>query len=462
MDKIYVTLKVQPKAYQVTFEDMLNGITPSKLEPIEKDTRDTKTKTYKRTPDRLLEVVDFNDMVLTLEEFNRKNAFYFNEPLVNNYETFYLEKSGKGFNALMKSIFKCSRPDNAPRYDSGDLYRRVADALSPLRGNHPTKDHKDIETTQLTNLTEYLSQFFVVSLDELKAFIKSAFRRIDAPKDNFKLVLNELKYILEYKFYGNYHTNAYAYIRGRSTLDAVKKHQKNKSRWFLKLDFSNFFTNTTPEFVKNQLKHIFPFNEVYKSGTRGEQALDTALSLCFLNGGLPQGTPVSPMLTNIIMIPIDHAISKAMREHTPHICYTRYADDILLSSDLSFKWTEVQQELIDILNDFNAPFSLNTSKTRYGSNAGRNWNLGVMLNKDNEITIGSEKKHVLKATIYQFMKDYQEGNAWSVSDTQVFAGQLSYYRMVEKDNIDKIVQKYSEKFNISPDDVIKKILRNEI
>ncbi len=463
-NEIYITLKIQPKTYQFTFEDMLNGMTPAKLASIENDTHntyDTKTRPYKKVPERLMNAVDFDGMFDALKKFVRESSPYFETPLVENYKTFYLEKSGKGLNALMKGIYKCSRPQNAQYYDPKELYHTVVEKLSPLRENHPTSKHSDIESTQLQSLVEYLSQFFIITFDDLKGFIKSNFRRIDAPRDEFKDVLDKLKHLLEYNFFGNYHTNAYAYIKGRSTLDCIRKHQKNNSRWFLKLDFSNFFTNTTPEFVKKQLKMIFPFSEIYKR-PEGEEYLDKALSLCFLNGGLPQGTPVSPLLTNIIMIPIDHEITKRMREHTPHLCYTRYADDILLSSDLSFKWSEVQQQLIDILNSFEAPFTLNTSKTRYGSSAGRNWNLGVMLNKDNEITIGSEKKHILKATIHQFIKDYQEGNVWDLSDTQVFAGQLSYYRMVEKNNIDKIVQKYTDKFGISVDDIIKKILKNEI
>lgn len=463
-NEIYITLKVQPKSYQFTFEDMLNGMTPAKLAAIESDTHntyDTMTRIYKRVPEKLMDTVDFNSMFDALRDFVNKNSHYLDTPLVENYETFYLEKKGKGLNALMKKIYMCRRPQNAQRYDSRELYCSVIEKLSPLRDNHPTKEHASIEATQLQSLVDYLNQYFIVTVDDIKGFIKSSFRRIDAPKGKFKDTLNNLKDLLEYNFFGNYHTNAYAYIKGRSTFECLKKHQKNCSRWFLKLDFSNFFTNTTPDFVKKQLKMIFPFSEIYKT-PQGEEYLDKALSLCFLNEGLPQGTQVSPLLTNIIMIPIDHAISKAMREHVPHICYTRYADDIMLSSDLSFKWTEVQQQLMDILTSFEAPFSLNTSKTRYGSSAGRNWNLGLMLNKDNEITVGSEKKHILKATIHQFIQDYLKGNIWDLSDTQVLAGQLSYYRMIEKDNIDRIVQRYTEKFGISVDDVIKKILKNEI
>jgi len=286
-------------------------------------------------------------------------------------------------------------------------------------------------------------------------------RQINAPEGELMTALRELKFILEQKLYANYHTTAFAYIKGRSTIDAVKRHQKNKSRWFLKLDFHDFFGSTTLEFVMKQMETIFPFNEILKS-ERGRAAIKSALSLCFLNGGLPQGTPISPTLTNLMMIPFDHQLAKAMREHTPHICYTRYADDLLLSSDLSFKWTEVQQQVIDLLKQINAPFQLNTSKTRYGSSAGRNWNLGVMLNKDNEITIGHSKKKLLKAMLYNFMNDYTNNRIWNLEDVQVLNGQISYYKMVEKENIEQILNTYSNKFNLSVMGAIKQILTHNV
>lgn len=286
-------------------------------------------------------------------------------------------------------------------------------------------------------------------------------RQINAPEGELMTALRELKFILEQKLYANYHTTAFAYVKGRSTIDAVKRHQQNKSRWFLKLDFHDFFGSTTLEFVMQQMETIFPFNEILKS-ERGRAAIKSALSLCFLNGGLPQGTPISPTLTNLMMIPFDHQLAKAMREHTPHICYTRYADDLLLSSDLSFKWTEVQQQVIDLLKQINAPFQLNTSKTRYGSSAGRNWNLGVMLNKDNEITIGHSKKKLLKAMLYNFMNDYTNNRIWNLEDVQVLNGQISYYKMVEKENIEQILNTYSNKFNLSVMGAIKQILTHNV
>ncbi len=118
-------------------------------------------------------------------------------------------------------------------------------------------------------------------------------RKIDAPNDELMTALRDLKLILETQFNALYHTAAYAYIKGRCTIDAVKRHQANESKWFLKTDFSNFFGSTTPEFLNRMLSMIFPFSEVVKD-FNGKTELEKALSLAFLDGGLPQGTPISP------------------------------------------------------------------------------------------------------------------------------------------------------------------------
>ncbi len=283
-------------------------------------------------------------------------------------------------------------------------------------------------------------------------------RQIDAPLDDLMTALRELKTLFEKKLYASYHTSAFAYVPKRSTIDAIRRHQQNNSRWFLKLDFHNFFGSTTPDFVLGMLKLIFPFNEILQDA-RGEKALKDALSLCFLNGGLPQGTPISPTLTNLMMIPIDYELAKYAREHSPHLCYTRYADDILLSSDLNFKWGSVQSDVIQIIAKYGAPFTLNTTKTRYGSSAGRNWNLGVMLNKDNQITVGHERKKVFKAMLFRFCTDYKNGQPWDLGDVQHLQGLKAYYEMVEGDAIKEIIKTYTSKMGVDIEATIKELLR---
>lgn len=254
-------------------------------------------------------------------------------------------------------------------------------------------------------------------------------RRIDAPKAELMDALRRLKTIFEDDFHALYHTAAFAYVKKRSTVDAVKRHQKNSSKWFAKLDLHDFFGSTTLDYAISMFSMVFPFSEIVKE-PQGEAALRTAMSLAFLNGGLPQGTPISPLITNVMMIPVDFKLSNTLRNFEKQsFIYTRYADDFIISSKYDFDVRSVEELVVSTLNSFGAPFTINASKTRYGSSAGRNWNLGVMLNKDNEITVGHKKKKQFQSMLHNYITDKNNGVAWERNDVQVMYGLHSYYRI---------------------------------
>lgn len=276
-------------------------------------------------------------------------------------------------------------------------------------------------------------------------------REINAPVPQLMEALRNLKAIFETQMFALYHTSAFAYVGGRCPVNAVERHQANDSHWFLKTDFSNFFGSTTMPFLMHMLSMIFPFSEVVKS-ERGECALRRALDLCFLRGGLPQGTPISPMLTNLMMIPIDYRICNCLRNYKGQsFVYTRYADDSLISSRRDFDKDDVIGFINDTLKEFKAPFTIKDEKTRYGSRAGSNWNLGVMLNKDNEITIGYKNKQRFRAMICNYILDRRNGKRWELHDVQVLYGLMNYYSMIEKEYVAKVIEYNNEKFKTDVD-----------
>lgn len=284
-------------------------------------------------------------------------------------------------------------------------------------------------------------------------------RRIDAPKPELMNALRNLKTIFEEDFHALYHTSAFAYVKNRCTVDAVKRHQKNNSKWFGKLDLHDFFGSTTLDYVIKMFSMVFPFSEIVKF-PNGEAELRKALDLAFLNGGLPQGTPLSPLITNVMMIPVDYKIANAFRDFDKQrFIYTRYADDFIISSKVDFDVHRVEKLVVDTLHEFGAPFTINESKTRYGSSAGRNWNLGVMLNKDNEITVGHKKKRQFQSMLYNYITDKRKGISWPREDIQTMQGLHSYYRMVEPETIDAIVKHTNEKMEIDVLRLIKDDLR---
>lgn len=330
---------------------------------------------------------------------------------------------------------------------------------------------KFLERFDVAKLVTKLSQFNA-STEELRAKPRhdlyrtfhipkksGGLRKIDAPEPELMDALRRLKTIFEEDFKALYHTSAFAYVKHRSTVDAVKRHQANESKWFGKYDLSNFFGSTTIDFAIKMLGMVFPFSEVIKSAV-GERELRKAIELAFLDGGLPQGTPISPLITNIMMIPVDYKLANGFRDFNhQRFVYTRYADDFLVSSKYTFSFREVEKFIVDTLKSFGAPFTIKSEKTRYGSSAGSNWNLGVMLNKDNEITVGHKKKRQFQAMLASYIMDKKNGKDWDKSDVQTMEGYRNYYRMIEGDTIDKMVAHIGEKFGVDVVQLIKDDLR---
>ena len=287
------------------------------------------------------------------------------------------------------------------------------------------------------------------------------FRQIDAPCDELQNSLRKLATFISEDCGVMYHTSAFAYIKGRSIVDCVKKHQKNESVWFLKTDFSGFFPSTTLDFVMKMAAMVFPLSEICKV-EEGKTELRKALSLAFLNGGLPQGTCISPMITNWMMVPIDHKLFNELANRK--IVYTRYADDIHISAQEMFPWRDVVKLIESTLKEFDAPFIIKQEKTHFGKKNGRsaNWNLGLNLNKDNDITVGYKNKNYFKIALCSFILDTLNKKYWEIGDVHHLRGQLSYYSMIEPEYFNNVINQQNKKWKVDVKEMFKQYLNGSL
>ena len=281
-------------------------------------------------------------------------------------------------------------------------------------------------------------------------------RNIDAPKPELQNALASLV-----DFFTNtcgmlYHTAAFAYVEDRSIVDAVKKHAYFKSNWFLKTDISGFFPNTTLEFTMRMLSMIFPLSEVVKT-EEGKKELEKAISLGFLHGGLPQGTVLSPTLTNLLFLPIDHKLFNEFAHR--NMVYTRYADDMHISAKQNFSYKKMVKIIEDSFREFDAPYVIKDEKTHYGSVGGANWLLGLICNKEHKITVGWRNKKYFKAELCNFVLDTKNGKPWDLDEVQSFNGRLSYYKMIEKKYFTDLIERANKKWNVNVEGMIKSYMK---
>lgn len=266
-------------------------------------------------------------------------------------------------------------------------------------------------------------------------------RDIDAPDDQLKYIqeciLNYMKDGLHIKT----HKSASAYELGESIATAMEKHQKNESHWYLQIDLKDFFPSITEEILRQQLLKVYPFPFIDK------RVFNTIVNYALLNGKTPQGSKISPILSNLIMIEFDYKLTEKLHNYKKHhYVYTRYADDITISCKEKFNKNEILDVIKETFEECNLNLSINDKKTRFGSRAGRNYHLGLIINKDNQISVGHEKNAKFRAMLFNFCS---AGEFWSLHSIQKMLGIISYYKSIEPEYVERQINKYNNKFNMN-------------
>lgn len=107
----------------------------------------------------------------------------------------------------------------------------------------------------------------------------------------------------------------------RSIVTNAKRHCSPKTQHLLNIDIEDFFPSITFYRVRGLLQKK-PFECSYQVAT-------VLAHLCTFYGTLPQGSPMSPLLANLVCRGLDRDLMKLAKRH--RATYTRYADDITFS-----------------------------------------------------------------------------------------------------------------------------------
>ena len=231
------------------------------------------------------------------------------------------------------------------------------------------------------------------------------------------------------------HETAYAYIKNRSIKDHALLH--SDSNYILKLDFKNFFNSIRPALFKAQIE---------KLGLQFSDADLELMSFIFFwrekqNAPLKLsvGAPSSPTISNFVMYHFDVRMKQLCEQHA--CIYSRYADDITISSKFKFYDLHFPELIENLLKDeFQGKIKLNSLKTKYLTPAHRRYVTGVTIANNGQITIGSKQKRLLSSKIHHFKVKRL------VDEKEILSlkGQLSFAFYIYPELKHQFMRKYGE------------------
>jgi RNA-directed DNA polymerase len=200
-------------------------------------------------------------------------------------------------------------------------------------------------------------------------------RHIWAPIAPIKRIQRVIATALADSYRAPTHVHGFTHDRSPITNAAVHVDQ----RWIFAIDLEDFFPSITAKRVRG-LFRSWPFeysDEVAKLLTR----------ICCFRGTLPQGAPTSPIISNFICRAMDRELAKLVMSHRCY--YTRYADDLVFSTDRSIFPTSIASLETGVAQPSpqlrlvieGAGFAINERKTRMQIAFQRQRVTGLIVNK---------------------------------------------------------------------------------
>ncbi|OPA16665.1 hypothetical protein BHL21_14500 [Bacillus cereus] len=152
--------------------------------------------------------------------------------------------------------------------------------------------------------------------------------------------------------------NVFGFKKGYSYKDFLEPHV-NKN-YYLRVDIKDFFNSISKELIYDVLTNYLKMDEA-----DNKEVLDTVFDIVSLHGKIPQGAITSPSIANVIFRQIDMRIKKYCKVF--NVEYTRYADDMLFSSDNEYLLKPYFiKKIAKIL--FSKGFRINSSKIKKSNN----------------------------------------------------------------------------------------------
>ena len=215
-------------------------------------------------------------------------------------------------------------------------------------------------------------------------------RTISAPRYKLKTIQKCINEILNAVF--TPHFTANGFVPKKSIVDNAKVHIGKQ--FVFNTDLKDFFPSTKFRRIKTVLGldpfHLTDSNEIKSNNEKkktyeekGKGYLGYLIAnICCDNGSLPQGSPTSPTLTNLVCQRLDKKLYKFAK--SIKATYSRYADDITFSANKHVFDEKFKKTLIDII-EVQEKFKINFEKERIQCGGQRQSVTGIIVNRKSNV-----------------------------------------------------------------------------
>jgi len=257
-------------------------------------------------------------------------------------------------------------------------------------------------------------------------------RPISQPAKEVKLL--QRLFQKEYLYDLPVHPAAMAYEKGTSIRENADRHSPNGP--ILKLDFANFFPSIQARDWMNFAHTHELLDDEEDRELAGRLLFQQPRSSPSLR--LAIGAPTSPHLSNLLLYEFDRRIYEEAAGEV--VTYTRYADDLTFSATRTGYLQPIEKIVRGALRDLKSPkLKLNDDKRVFATRKYRRMVTGVILTNDNRLSIGRERKKLIRAMVNHF----KEGKM-PPENINRLRGLLAFASDVEPEFILRLTIKYGE------------------
>jgi RNA-directed DNA polymerase len=263
-------------------------------------------------------------------------------------------------------------------------------------------------------------------------------RELVSPSERLRAYHNFLRLFLV-EFLPVHEATVFSYRKGISARAAVEQHAL--SRHFFVTDFESFFPSLTRVIVRETLTNAMTEIPIADLSDHLEHVLDM---LC-VDDALPIGFSTSPGLSNAALYRFDLAFHAQCQQLG--VTYTRYADDIILSSPERTTVESGERALNDLLDEmFRGELRLHRGKSKYLHVGGKIRLLGMVLLPNGTISIDTSVKDEIETMLHLYLRDRERFNtlldAGPAKIEARLAGLLNYVNTVDQTYLEKLRRKY--------------------